>query len=456
MNLRHRAIAAGLLIFLFLFGGAAGALAQTDLKSAPVSPVTVQGLPNTAHPVAPAINFDPVKATNAYLAQISGAARQRSDSYFEGGYVLILVDTIYSIAVSALLLWSGISVRMRNIAQRITRSRFLQAPIYVVMFVIITTVLTFPMTVYEEFLREHAYGLSNQNFVQWFGDFAIESGVQLFIFVIALTLIYAVIRATPRMWWAWGTLVTFALIVGVSTVEPVFIAPLLNHYTPVAESPIKEKILALAKANGIPVDNVYEFDASRQSKRISANVSGMFGTTRVSLNDNLMNRSGPREILAVLGHEMGHYVLNHDIIGLTWFGLVILVAFVFLQWGFRIVAGIFGGNWDVHTIDDPAGLPVLSALFALFLFFATPVTNTITRTLEAQADIFGLNAARQPDGFATATLKLSEYRKLDPSPLEEFVFYDHPSGRTRIWTAMRWKAWHLNDPDIKAGPVSPQ
>jgi STE24 endopeptidase len=98
---------------------------------------------------------------------------------------------------------------------------------------------------------------------------------------------------------------------------------------------------------------------------------------------------------------------------------------------------------------------VFVALLSIFFVLATPVTNTISRTLEAQADIFGLNAARQPDGFATATLKLSEYRKLDPSPLEEFIFYDHPSGRTRIAGAMRWKAWHLTDPDIKAGPVSP-
>jgi STE24 endopeptidase len=158
----------------------------------------------------------------------------------------------------------------------------------------------------------------------------------------------------------------------------------------------------------------------------------------------------------VLGHEMGHYVLSHLAIGITWFGLVFLVAFLFLDRGFRVLIGIFGGNWDVRSIADPAGLPVLSALLAFFFLIATPITNTITRTLEAQADIFGLNAARQPDGFATATLKLGEYRKLDPSPLEEFVFYDHPSGRTRIWTAMRWKAAHLNDPDIKAGPVSPQ
>ncbi len=457
MRLKNRAIAAGLFIFLFLFGSAVDALAQTDLKAAPVAPVTVQSLAATAH-AAPtlAIKFDPVKATNAYLAQVSGAARKRSDSYFEGGYALILVDTLYSIAVSALLLWAGVSSRMRNFAQSLTRSRFFQAPIYVGMFVVITSALTFPLTLYEEFFREHAYGLSNQNFGQWFGDFAIGFAVQFNIFVIALTLIYAVIRATPRLWWAWGTLVAIALAAVVITVEPVFIAPLLNHYQALPESPIKANILALAKANGIPADNVYEFDASRQSKRISANVSGLFGTTQISLNDNLMKRCNPREIEAVLGHEMGHYVLNHVAIGMTWLGLVFLVAFLFLNWGFRTLAGIFGGNWDVRSIEDPAGLPVLTALLAIFLLLATPVTNTITRTLEAQADIFGLNAARQPDGFATATLKLSEYRKLDPSPLEEFIFYDHPSGRTRISTAMRWKAWHINDPDIKAGPASPQ
>lgn len=451
MGWRYAAAIAALLVSGILGGRA---LAQTDLRAAPLASITVQQLKSNSP--APVVRFDPVKATNAYLARVSGAARQRSDSYFEGGYALILVDALYSIAVSALLLWSRFSAAMRNFAQGLTRSRFFQVPIYVAMFVVLSAVLTFPLSVYEGFFREHAYGLSNQNFLQWFGDFAIGFAVQLVIFVIALTLIYAVIRGSRRLWWAWGTLVAIVLAAGVVTVAPVLISPLLNHYQPVAESPLKERILALARANGIPADNVYEFDASRQSKRISANVSGLFGTTRISLNDNLLNRCTPAEIEAVLGHEMGHYVLSHVAIGLTWLGLVILVAFLFLNWGFAALTAIFGGNWDVRSIEDPAGLPVLTALLAIFLLLSTPVTNTISRTLEAQADIFGLNAARQPDGFATATLKLSEYRKLDPTPLEEFVFYDHPSGRTRIWTAMRWKAWHLNDPDIKAGPVSPQ
>lgn len=446
-------VAGAALAFCVLAGGDADA--QATPAPAPLAPVTVQNLP-PAPSVQPAAVLDPVKATNAYLARVSGPARARSDSYFEGGYVLIGVDALYSIAVSAILLWIGISAGMRNLAQRITRSRFLQVPIYTIQFVIVTTVLSFPLTYYERFLREHAYGLSNQTLLQWLGDFGTEFAVSIIGATIALTLIYAVIRATPRNWWAWGSLVAVGFFAVTALIAPVFISPLFNHYKELRPGPVREEILALARANGVPATNVYEFDASRQTKRISANVSGFLGTTRISMNDNLLNRCTPAEIEAVLGHEMGHYVLNHAALLITWFGFVILAAFLFLNWGFKGLVDIFGGNWDVRAIDDPAGLPVLAALLSIFFVIATPVTNTISRTAEAQADIFGLNAARQPDGFATATLKLSEYRKLGPTPLEEFVFYDHPSGRTRIFTAMRWKAAHLNDPDIKAGPVSPQ
>jgi len=268
--------------------------------------------------------------------------------------------------------------------------------------------------------------------------------------------IYAVIRATPKNWWVWGSLVTIGFLAIAIIISPVFIAPLFNHYTPLKEGPLKSEILSVARSEGIPATNVYEFDASRQTKRVSANVSGLFGTTRISMNDNLLNRCTPDMIVAVLGHEMGHYVLNHVILLITWNGLLIFVGFAFVNWGFRVLTGIFGGIWDVRGIDDPAGLPVIMALFSIFMLLATPISNTITRTTEAQADIFGINAVRQPDGFAKSALMLSEYRKLDPTPLEEFVFFDHPSGRTRIFTAMRWKAEHLNDSDIRNGPVSPQ
>lgn len=429
------------------------ATAQSQVGSAPLSPITVHTLPPAPSPQA---GFDALKATNAYLAQIHGAARAKSDSYFEGGYVLILVDIVYAVIVAGILMWLGISVRMRNLVQGWTHLRFWQVALYALMYIVLTTAMSFPLTVYEDFIREHAYDLSNQNFPQWLGDFAITSAVNLVATTILATVIYAVIRRAPKTWWVWGTLVTLVFFVIGIAIAPVFIAPLLNKYTPLKEGPLKSEILSIARSEGIPATNVYEFDASRQSKRVSANVSGIFGTTRISMNDNLLKRSTHDEIIAVLGHEMGHYVLSHVAIGVTWTGLLILVAFAFVNWGYKALVGVFGGTWGVRTIDDPAGLPVLMALVSVFFMLATPVQNTITRVLEAQADIFGVNAVRKPDGFAKAALQLSEYRKLDPTPLEEFVFFDHPSGRSRIYMMMRWKAEHLNDEDIRNGPVSPQ
>ena len=427
------------------------AMAQARPSAAPTSTVDVHSLPP-----AGVVNFDPDKATNAYLAKVSGEARAKSDSYFEGGYWLVLWDALYAIAVSAILLFPRISARMRNIAQRATRSRFWQVPIYIMLYLAITTALTLPMTIYEEFIREHQYGLSNQNFLQWFGDFAIIFAVNFVAFTIVGTIVYAAIRGSRRYWWVWGTGITVVfLVIGVA-VAPVFISPLLNKYTPLREGTLKQSILSLARSEGIPVTNVYEFDASKQTKRMSANVSGLFGTTRISMNDNLLNRGSDREILAVLGHEMGHYVLDHVVTGIIENGLLILVAFAFTAWGFGFLTDIFGGVWDVRSVDDPAGLPVLMAIVTFFFLIATPISNTITRSMEAQADIFGINAARQPDGFAQAALHLSEYRKLDPSPFEEFLFFDHPSGRSRIHMMMVWKKEHLKDADIIAGPVSPQ
>ena len=117
--------------------------------------------------------------------------------------------------------------------------------------------------------------------------------------------------------------------------------------------------------------------------------------------------------------------------------------------GFWFAVELFGGQWQVRRVEEVAGLPLLAGLSVLFLFLATPVTNSISRTSEYQADIFGLDAARKPDAFATVILKLSTYRKLEPGKWEEIIFYDHPSGRTRIETAMRWKKEHIADFDIR-------
>jgi STE24 endopeptidase len=160
------------------------------------------------------------------------------------------------------------------------------------------------------------------------------------------------------------------------------------------------------------------------------------------LNDNLLTRCSLPEIEAVMGHELGHAVLHHPWGFVIDLGLVALGGFAAVAWAFERLRRRFAGRFRVRDVADPAGLPLAMLLFSAYALLATPVTNSIIRVHEQEADDFGLNAARQPDGFAQVSLKLAAYRKLEPGPLEELVFYDHPSGRTRVLTAMRWKAEH--------------
>ncbi len=399
---------------------------------------------------ATAAHFDVEAATAAYMAQLSPQQRAKSDAYFEGGYWLTLWDLLWVLGVAWLLLGTRLSTRMRDVAERMTRLRWLQTAIYAVQYILATTLLTLPWSIYRDYLREHAYGLSTQDPGQWAGDQSRMLLVTLILGTLALVGIYAVIRRAARSWWLWGAGSAIVFVVIVATIAPVYIAPLFNTYKSLPETPLKAQILAMARANEIPATDVYWFDASRQSKRISANVSGMFNTTRISLNDNLMNRSTPSEIKAVLGHEMGHYVLNHVYKGLLFFAVMIAFAFAIVQWGFVKVERRWGQRWGIRGVDDVAGLPVLVSLLAIVMFFMTPLNNTMTRSAEAEADAFGLNAARQPDGFAQAAVQLSEYRKMHPGAVEEFVFFDHPSGWNRIHRSMVWKAEHMGDADIRA------
>ena len=297
-------------------------------------------------------------------------------------------------------------------------------------------VLYFPFASYQNFFREHTYGLSNFTFVDWFNEELVGLGVQLVMSCFGIALIYLVIRKAPRTWTIWGSLAGIFMLSFVFMVSPVFINPLFNDYQSLEEGPLKEKILSMARANAVPADDVYQFDASKQSKRISANVSGLLGTTRISLNDNLLNRTSTESVEAVMGHEMGHYALNHGPKMIISFGILLVIGFAFVRWGFEKVNR---PAWGIRGVADIAGLPLMIALFSVYGFIIAPLTNSIIRINEAEADIFGLNASRQPDGFSEAILGLSEYRKMNPGYWEEVIFFDHPSGYNRIYMSMQWK-----------------
>jgi STE24 endopeptidase len=421
-----------LLILLLTTTFSAVATAQTSPLPSPTSTTASQA----TRP------FDINAAVEAYLAKVPADRRARSNAYFEGGYWLILWDFLVTIIVMWLLLALRWSARMRDLAERITRIRALQTALYWIQFFVATSVLSFPMTLYESYFREHKYALLNQTFGPWMRDQLVMLAVNLVLGAFVLMALFAVVRRLGKNWWIWGAVVAMLFLAFASMIAPVYIFPLFNKFTKLQDARIKDPILSMARANGIPATEVYEFDASRQSDRVSANVSGFASTMRISLNDNLLKRCTLPEIETTMGHEMGHYVLNHAYKGLIINGVLVVIGFAFLNWGTLYALGCWGEKWAIRDITDVAVLPLAVAVLSIYFFLLTPIFNTVTRTMEFEADMYGLNAALQPDGEANVDLLLGEYRKLDPGPIEEFIFFDHPSGRTRITAAMRWKAEH--------------
>jgi STE24 endopeptidase len=377
-------------------------------------------------------------ATQAYLDRLPADTVARSNAYFEGGYWLILWNFLAGLAVAWLLLRGGLSARVRDACQRAGRFPLVRDALFGAFYGVASTVLVSPLAVYQGWYREREYGMATQTLLPWLADQAVLLGAMTGVFALGVAVFYAVLRRAGASWWLWGTVATMVMMAIGVMAGPVFIDPLTNTYKPVSDPVVRDAILAMAHADEVPIDTVYEFDASRQTTRVSANVSGLFGTAAVRLNDNLLHTSLP-EIRAVMGHELGHFVMNHIVKGLAEYSLLVLAGFAFTRWAMGALLRRHGRAWGLEGDHDVASFPLFMAVFSVFLLVTTPLNSTLVRSQEIEADRFGLNLAREPHGEAEVDLKLTEYRKADPGPIEEFVFFDHPGTRHRIHDAMQWR-----------------
>jgi STE24 endopeptidase len=414
------------------------------LEAAPGATAPVSEVPLVVPPGAQAgPDFDVERATQAYIETLSPEKRERSDAYFEGGYWLSLWSFLYGLATAWIFLGLRVSAWMRDFAEKRTGNATLQTMIYGLLHVPVGTLLGLPLAWYAGFFREHQYGMATQTLLEWAGDQGKGLLVGMILGTLFIAALYAVFRKTGRQWWVFGTLTAVAFVVFAALIAPLYIDPLFNDYKSLPPGPTRDRILSIAHATGVPAHDVVWFDASRQTKRISANVAGIGGTMRIALNDNLLARSPPESIEAVMGHELGHYTLNHVYEGIIYFGLIFLVGFWAVAATYDRVVARWGSGWGLRPgVTDVAGLPLLGALFSVYMFVATPVINSVIRGNEAEADRYGIATSGQADGFAFVAMQLSEYRKISPGYWEEILFYDHPSGYARVRAAMEWKAEH--------------
>jgi STE24 endopeptidase len=364
--------------------------------------------------------------------------------------VLYFVDFIYGVGVLLLILRSGWSARMRAFAWRHVRWPFVAAMLYFVLLSLVTAILTFPLDLYGGFIVPHQFDLTNQSFAAWMGDFGKALAVNLVIFAPIAAVALILIRRMRR-WWLALWLGSIPLIILGVLAQPLIIDPLFNKFQPLRDASLRQALLEEASRAGIENKRVYEVDKSKQTKEMNAYVTGIGPSARIVMWDTLLAKLDRDEILAVMGHEMGHYVLNH-----LWQGIAFTIAITFV--GFLIAQRLYewglarwGAGWRVEGRSDAAAIPWLLAVSSILAFLLSPVYSGFSRHVEHQADVFGLELTHLNEAMASSFVKFAEDSKADPRPPRfiEWWRYSHPSLGRRIDFVLAYKPWERKSADRK-------
>jgi Zn-dependent protease with chaperone function len=357
-------------------------------------------------------------------------------------------NIVWSTAVLAVILFTGFSARLRNLAQRIGRKWFFIVGVYIVLFTVMSFVIDLPLSYYMGYAREHAYGLSNQTFNKWFGD-AIKGLIVSCIAAFLLGWIpFLLLKKSPRRWWFYTGLVAVPIIVLVALVTPVWIDPLFNKFGPMKDKALETSILQLAERSGIEGSRVFEVDKSTDTKALNAYVTGFGETKRIVLWDTIIAKLNKEELLFVMGHEMGHYVLGHVWRSIFFFsGLVMLTLYAIHRTADWVISR-YRDRLGFDRLSDVAALPLIMLLFSVYFLIITPVALTFTRYNEHESDRFGLEITRNNHAAATAFVKLQSENLGVPRPalLVKLWRASHPSLGERIDFCNAYKPWASGQP----------
>jgi len=368
---------------------------------------------------------------------------EKAVRYHRSGNVLWVIATVWGFLVPAAILFSGLSARMRDAARAVGRNWFFTLVLYGAMFSLLTWIVDLPLAYYSGFVREHAYGLSNQSFGKWFGDSAKGLGIGIFLIAITLWIPYLLLRKSPRRWWLYTAIAVIPLIVAGQWLSPIFIDPLFNKFGPMQDKQLEAQILATARRAGIEGGRVFEVNKSVDTEAVNAYVTGFGGSKRIVLWDTLLRKLDSREVVFVMGHEMGHYVLKHVFMMLGIVSLLILLCLYAVHASAGWLIARYRGRFGFDQLSDIASYPLLILVFGAVSFMATPVLFAVTRHNEHEADRFGLELTHDNRSAATAFAKLQAENLAVPYPgtLYKLFRASHPVLGERIEFANTYRPW---------------
>lgn len=383
--------------------------------------------------------------------------RAKAVAYAHARYAIYFSGVALSLAIYFLFWRAGIALTFRNWARRVSPRSIIQCLIFAPLFFVAVALIEFPLDYYSDFALEHRFGISTQSLASWLGDWAKGLGIAVATGVFLIWILYGVIRRSPRRWWFYFWLVSVPLSLGLVLIEPVVIDPLFFKFTPLENThpALVARIEAMLHhaGLGIPPSRIFEMNASTKTKALNAYVNGIGASKRVVVWDTTLRRMNEDETLLVLGHETGHYVLNHIPKGFALFELGALAAFGI---GFAIVQKIvarLGPKTGVEGVGDLASFPILLLVLTALSLISNPVYCGFSRRVEHQADQFGLEVAYgivpDPNAAEAQSLQILGEEDLDdpaPSTFIKFWLYTHPPLDERIRFAATYKPWAEGKP----------
>jgi len=368
---------------------------------------------------------------------------EKALQYYRSGNYLWMFNMLWGILVPAVILFTGFSARLRDWAQRIGKRWFFVIGVYVVLFSLVNFVIDLPLSYYQEYVRQHAYGLSNQTFAKWLSDSFKALGVAASGGILFMWIPFLLLKKSPRRWWLYTALLSVPFLLIVLLIGPVWIDPLFNDYGPMKDKELEREILRLAERAGIEGGRVFEVDKSVDTNAVNAYVTGFLGSKRIVLWDTILKKLDRREVLVVMGHEMGHYVLGHVRSAIAFAFAVILLS---LYLAYRVAEGLvrrFSRRFGFDRLSDVAALPLLLLLVGLYSFAISPVTLAFSRYQEHEADRFALEITRDNHAAGNAFVKLQKENLGIPRPglLYKLWRSSHPPIGERIDFCNAYRPW---------------
>ncbi len=369
-------------------------------------------------------------------------------SYYNSGNVLWVINQAWSFIVPILFLFTGFSGRLGKVAANIGKNWFMTIATYLVMYTVLNQILNLPLDYYSGFVREHAYGLSTQSFSGWMNNWLIGSALAIVFAVAFIWIFFLLLKKSPRKWWIYGSMVSIVLVLFFSLIQPMVIAPLFNKFGPMKDKQLEESILHLASRAGIENGRIYEVDKSQETKTLNAYVVGIGKSNRIVLWDTLLQRMNDREVLFVMGHEMGHYVLHHIWWGLAFFAVMITFILYLTSRTVGYLLHRYKKQFGFKHLYDIAALPLFILVINFYSFFTAPIDNYFSRTIEHNADIFGLEITQDNQAAGESFLILQEDNLANPRPGLLFKIWrcSHPPLAERVAFFNTYCPWENGQP----------